>query len=119
MQSSRERAIGGVTSGLIGLHDTVTWSARHLGVQWKMTVKITEFDRPRLFVDEMQRGPFTSFRHEHHFEQHGQTTTMRDVVTYRLPLGALGSMADAAFVARYLHTLLRSRNQFVRDVAAR
>jgi uncharacterized protein YndB with AHSA1/START domain len=28
---TRERAVGGRTSGLVGLSETVTWRARHLG----------------------------------------------------------------------------------------
>jgi len=45
-EASGEEAIGGVTSGTIGLGETVTWRARHFGLMWKMTSKITsETDR--------------------------------------------------------------------------
>ncbi len=30
-----------------------------------MTSRITDFDAPWRFVDEMVRGPFARFRHEH------------------------------------------------------
>jgi ligand-binding SRPBCC domain-containing protein len=117
MQSSGERAISGVTSGLIGLGDDVTWRARHFGVVWQLTSKITEYEWPDRFVDEMQRGPFASFCHEHRFEQQGQTTTMVDVVDYRLPLGLLGALADAVFVGRSLHRLIEERNRYVKATA--
>ena len=68
MLASDERAIEGVTSGLISAGEEVTWEARHFGVTWRMTSRIIEFDPPRRFVDEMIRGPFTAFRHEHLFE---------------------------------------------------
>ena len=36
-----ERAVAGVTSGLIGLGEEVTWRARHLGVTQHLTVRAT------------------------------------------------------------------------------
>lgn len=65
---SGERAVGGVTSGLIGLGQEVTWRARHFGVPLTMTSRVTAFDFPTSFVDEQIRGPFRSFRHVHEFE---------------------------------------------------
>ncbi len=41
-----ERAVGGVTSGLIGMGDEVTWEARHFGVKQRLTVRVTVFDPP-------------------------------------------------------------------------
>jgi hypothetical protein len=46
MADSGERAIGGTTSGLIGLGETVTWRARHFGIPFTMTSKVTEWERP-------------------------------------------------------------------------
>lgn len=60
-----ERAISGVTSGLIGLGEEVTWRARHFGIPFTMTSKITALDGLRRFVDVQQRGPFHRFHHEH------------------------------------------------------
>ena len=37
-------AVGGRTSGLIGLGEEVTWRARHFGVTQHLTSKITAFD---------------------------------------------------------------------------
>ena len=39
--NSNEKAIAGVTHGLINLNETVTWRAKHFGVYQRMTVKIT------------------------------------------------------------------------------
>ncbi len=55
MVASGERAIAGVTSGLICGGEEVTWEARHFGVTWRMTSRIVEFDPPRRFIDEMVR----------------------------------------------------------------
>ena len=51
-----ERAIAGRTTGLIDLGESVTWEARHLGIRQQLTSKVTAFDRPTYFRDEMTRG---------------------------------------------------------------
>lgn len=43
-----ERAVAGITSGLIGLDEQVTWRAHHVWWQ-ELTSKITAFDRPNYF----------------------------------------------------------------------
>src|SRR5436190_1145570 len=53
-----ERAVAGRTSGLIGLDESVTWEARHLGIRQRFTAKVTEFDSPRYFRDVMTAGAF-------------------------------------------------------------
>lgn len=113
-----ERAIAGTTTGLIGLGETVTWRARHFGVWQKLTTKITAYDRPRFFVDEMVKGAFKRFRHEHYFLENGEgITTITDVFDYQSPLGRLGRIADGLFLKRYMTNLLEERNQVIKQYA--
>ena len=49
---TNEKAIAGVTSGLMKLNDTVTWEAKHLGVVQHFTTKITTYQKPNFFVSE-------------------------------------------------------------------
>src|SRR6266540_2064509 len=60
-----ERAVGGVTAGLLNLGDTVTWDARHFGVRWRLTSRITRLDQPRAFEDQQLHGPFATLHHTH------------------------------------------------------
>ena len=69
LKHSNEKAISGKTSGLIKLGESVTWEAKHFGFAQILTSKITEFDTPNYFVDEMVSGAFKSFKHEHTFQQ--------------------------------------------------
>jgi len=117
MQQHNEQAIAGVTSGRIGLHDTVTWKARHFGLTFKMTVQITEMQSPAFFVDEMVRGPFKWLRHYHAFEANGIGTLMTDEFVFKLPLGWLGKIADKALVTKHLQKLLEQRNQVIKQIA--
>lgn len=112
-----ERAVGGTTSGRMGLGDEVTWEARHLGKMRRLTSRITAFDRPHCFVDEMESGAFKSFRHEHVFEPSGDSTLMVDVFDYESPLGPLGKVADVVFLRRYMTALLETRNRHIKALA--
>lgn len=109
MTLSQERAVAGVTSGLIGHGEEVSWEAQHLGRLWRMTSRITEFDFPHRFVDEMVTGPFGSFRHEHGFEAHGDQTRMTDVVRFKMAFGMFGRLVDP-FALVYLRRLMAIRN---------
>ena len=117
MVTSEERAVAGVTSGLIGRGQEVSWEARHLGRIWRMTSRITAFDPPHRLVDEMVRGPFRSFRHEHRFAARGEgRTRMTDVVAFRVGLGLGGRLADP-FARLYLGRLMIKRNATIRRKA--
>jgi len=109
MLASDERAVAGVTSGLIGAGEEVTWEARHFGVTWRMTSRIVAFDPPNRFVDEMVRGPFLAFSHEHLFEAWPTGTRMVDVITFRTPLAILTERV----VGLYLRRLMRIRNEAI------
>jgi ligand-binding SRPBCC domain-containing protein len=111
MAATGERAVGGVTTGRLGLGDEVTWRARHLGRWWEMTSRITEYTAPVHFVDEQVAGPFAVWRHAHHFSADGDGTLMRDVVDYAAPFWPLGRLAEAVVLDRYLTRLLRHRNE--------
>jgi ligand-binding SRPBCC domain-containing protein len=115
MAASRERAVAGVTSGLIGFGQEVSWEARHFGRTWHMTSRITEFEPPRRFVDEMVRGPFTRFRHEHRFEPSNKGTLMTDLVEFQMPGWVIVNTAGTA----YLRHLLVIRNTLIRAEAER
>lgn len=81
----------------------LTWVAEHSGYR--------EGER---FVDDQVKGPFAHWHHEHLFEDAGGegAFVMRDRVSYRLPMGALGRLAlpivrpklEAMF--RYRHATL-------------
>lgn len=114
---TNEEAIAGVTTGLISLDESVTWRAKHFGIYQTLTSKITAFDPPRLFVDEMTKGAFHSFRHEHHFEQRDNSTVMQDIFNYQSPLGFLGRLADVLFLKRYMIRLLTNRNMMIKEFA--
>jgi ligand-binding SRPBCC domain-containing protein len=102
----------------LGLGDEVTFTARHFGVTWRLVGRVTEYDRPRRFVDEQVRGPFRRMRHEHLFEPAAAgTTRMTDRITFTAPLGPLGAVVGHAVLGPYLRRLLAQRAAYVRRLA--
>ena len=112
-----ERAVSGVTSGLMALGQEVTWRARHFGIRQQLTSRITEFDPPAHFRDSLVRGAFRRFDHDHFFSQRGEVTVMRDVFDFQSPLGILGRIADYLFLTRYMKRLLINRNTLIKMTA--
>jgi len=119
MSHTGERAVGGKTSGLIELGEQVTWEARHFGIRQRFTSKITAYDRPRHFQDSMVKGAFHSFVHDHYFEPVADGTIMKDVLTFRSPLGPLGAIVDRLVMTAYLRTMLTRRNEILKAVLER
>jgi ligand-binding SRPBCC domain-containing protein len=117
MSKYREKAVAGVTSGLIGLHEMVTWEAVHFGIRQRLTSVITKFDRPHHFQDIMIKGAFKKLTHDHFFVKNNEKTEMKDVFEYTAPLGFLGEMADRVFLERYMTNLLKERNELIKRVA--
>ncbi|MEA3075374.1 MAG: hypothetical protein QOF60_282 [Actinomycetota bacterium] len=114
MAASKERAVAGVVTGVIGLGEEVTWRATHFRVPFTMTSRITELDRPRRFVDEQVRGPFRRFRHEHVFEEASDgRTKMIDRISFDAPVGAVGRLVEWAFLGRYIRGLILERNRYL------
>ena len=114
---TKERAVGGVTAGLLGLGDEVTWEAVHFGIKQRLMAKITRFDPPHLFDDQMVRGAFRSFTHVHEFMPAGDGTLMVDTFSYTSPLGLLGALADKLFLERYLRRFLAERARYLKQIA--
>ena len=114
---ARERPVAGVMTGQMQLGDTVTWEAVHFGVKQHLTSRITAYERPSRFTDEMVAGIFQELHHEHEFRAQPPGTLMIDVFTFRAPLGILGRLAEALFLTRYMRDLLLARNRYLKQVA--
>jgi len=114
LKHSNEKAIAGKISGLIELDEWVSWEAKHLGFVQHLTSKITEFDAPNYFVDEMVFGAFKSFRHEHIFRESKNRTIMIDKFNFESPYGILGRFVNWVFLKKYMKNLLETRNEVLK-----
>jgi ligand-binding SRPBCC domain-containing protein len=114
---TNERAIAGVTSGLMKLNDVVTWRAKHFGIYQNMTSKIAAYDAPTYFVSEMVKGAFSKLHHQHIFEWTGSETIMTDIFHFKAPLGILGELFSILILKNYMKNFFIKRNDTIKEVA--
>jgi ligand-binding SRPBCC domain-containing protein len=82
------------------------------------TSRITEReyeDGSAYFVDVMQEGPLSEWRHRHSFQADGDGTICADRVEYTLPFGRLGSLGRPGFTLA-LDRLFRYRHRRTRTL---
>lgn len=74
-------------------------------------VRVTEVVDPTLVVDELIKGPFKRFRHEHRFEAiDADRTLLTDHIEWELPGGPAGRLA-APVAARILERSFAERQE--------
>jgi ligand-binding SRPBCC domain-containing protein len=82
-----------------------------LPVRWLTRIEVWE--PGHRFVDVQLRGPYSVWHHTHLFTPHPDGTSMRDLVRYALPLGALGRVAGGALVRRDLERIFDFRREAI------
>lgn len=111
-------AAAGVTSGLIGMGQRVTWRAKHFGFWHNLTSEITAMERPVYFQDAMIHGPFRSMKHDHYFRSlDSGDTEMKDLFCFAAPVPVLGVLAEVFVLRRYMRALLGERNVVLKRIA--
>ena len=93
---------------------TIAW----LGVPMRWKTRITEYEPPFQFVDEMLRGPYRLWRHRHTFRPGAAGTIVEDRVDYALPLGPLGSLAHTLLVRRQVEEIFAYRQKALAGIFA-
>ena len=114
---TNETAIDGITKGLIGSGEFVTWQAKHFGIQQKLTTKITAYERPFHFRDEQVRGIFKKLSHDHYFSRKGNMVIMTDNFLFESPFGVFGQIFNKLVLTRYLQKFLIERNEIIKEFA--
>ncbi len=114
---THEKAIAGVTKGLIGLDEEVTWRARHFGIYQNLTTRITAYKYPVYFESEMTQGAFKKIEHKHEFETRNDITIMKDHFDFEAPLGILGKLVSKLLLYNYMKKLLEERNRVIKRAA--
>ena len=114
---TKEKAVGGVTTGLLEEGDIVTWEAVHFGIKQRLTSKVVYMERPNKFVDIMLKGAFKSFTHTHQFIEEKNGTLMIDIFEYSSPLGPLGVIADQLFLEKYMKEFISSKAKELKRIA--
>jgi ligand-binding SRPBCC domain-containing protein len=69
------------------------------------------YEKNALFVDEMRRGPFAVWRHEHRFEPHARGCRLVDAIEYEPPLGLLGRLVAPLAIVPRLRKMFEYRHR--------
>lgn len=115
--TSNEKAIAGVTTGVINEGETVTWRGKHFGFYLTHKTRIIKMDLYDYFLDEMEEGNFKSFRHKHYFKEINGVTIMNDWLQYETPFGIFGKLFDVLLLKKHLTKFLLERNKILTETA--
>jgi ligand-binding SRPBCC domain-containing protein len=99
---------------MIELHCRDFWV---IPMRWTCRWKTVQ--RPHLLVDEIVKGPFALFEHEHRFDAEGSSSSiMHDTVTYEWGCSWWGRFVSDTGVRLYLILLFKYRHYRTRKWAA-
>lgn len=87
---------------------------RGLKITW--VTEITHVQEKRYFVDEQRVGPYKMWHHEHQIVAIAGGVRMTDIVSYKPPLGIIGSLANAFFIGRQLKGIFEFRKKALIDI---
>lgn len=83
------------------------------GIKLNWMTEITQVKEHQYFIDEQRFGPYKFWHHQHHFKEIPGGVEMNDLLTYGLPMGFLGNIANSVFVAGKLQAIFNFRKQKV------
>ncbi|MFO7614007.1 MAG: SRPBCC family protein [Bacteroidales bacterium] len=90
----------------------ITYKVRPLfGIPMTWVTEITHVEDKRYFVDEQRVGPYSIWHHQHLIEPHENGVMMTDIVSYKPPLGFLGSIANVLLIRRQLEGIFAYREK--------
>jgi NADH dehydrogenase len=96
---------------------TIDYTVRPLfGIPTKWRTLIDEVDAPHRFRDVQEKGPYTSWVHEHRFTEVEGGVRVDDRVEYELPYGPLGTLAHRLVVRSELQHVFDFRTTAIDDI---
>ncbi len=80
------------------------------GIKSNWVTEITQVKDKEFFIDEQRFGPYKMWHHEHWFEvlPNGKAL-MKDKISYKIPFGILGHLAQSIFIKRQLKSIFEHR----------
>jgi ligand-binding SRPBCC domain-containing protein len=86
------------------------------GIKTTWVTEITQIQEQEYFVDEQRVGPYDLWHHEHRIEVIPGGVHMSDTVSYKPPLGLLGSIANEIMIRRKLKEIFDFRKTALEDI---
>jgi ligand-binding SRPBCC domain-containing protein len=86
-----------------------------LGIKLNWVTEITHLTENKYFVDEQRVGPYKIWHHQHILEPSNDGTIMTDIVSYKPPLGIIGSLTNS-MIKNKLTEIFDYRNKVLSDI---
>lgn len=86
------------------------------GMKTNWVTEITQVTPGSYFVDEQRVGPYKMWHHQHFLEPKDGGTLMTDIISYQVPFGFLGSLANGIIVKRKLEEIFEYRNKALKEL---
>jgi ligand-binding SRPBCC domain-containing protein len=86
------------------------------GIKLNWMTEISQVKDHQYFIDEQRFGPYKFWHHQHHFKEIPGGVEMNDILTYGLPMGIFGNIANSLFVAGKLQQIFNFRKQKVTEL---
>ncbi|MGM0621066.1 MAG: SRPBCC family protein [Bacteroidota bacterium] len=86
------------------------------GIKMNWVTEITHIKEREYFVDEQRSGPYSMWHHEHKIEPIEGGVLMTDIVSYKPPLGFLGSIANAVLIKKQLNEIFDFREKALNEI---
>ncbi|MCY1720717.1 SRPBCC family protein [Prolixibacteraceae bacterium Z1-6] len=87
-----------------------------LGIPTTWVTEITHVADKHYFVDEQRVGPYALWHHQHRIAETENGVLMHDIVSYRPPLGFLGSIANALIIRNKLNEIFDYRKKVLEEL---
>jgi ligand-binding SRPBCC domain-containing protein len=85
-------------------------------VRLRWVTEIKHVEPKKHFTDDQKVGPFALWYHQHFFSQVGNGVVMRDEVTYAVPFGVLGRIANWMLVRKQLGNIFNYRTERIKSI---
>ena len=86
-----------------------------MGIPMTWVTEISQVVEKQYFVDEQRSGPYAFWHHQHIIEPHEKGVMMTDIVSYKPPLGLLGSIANALLIRKQLEGIFAYREKALKE----
>ena len=87
-----------------------------LGIKMNWVTEITHVKEGEYFVDEQRTGPYAIWHHEHHFTEIKGGVHMTDILTYAIPYGIIGRIANKLIVEKEVKTIFAYRDEEIKKL---
>ena len=85
------------------------------GIRTHWVTEITHVKEGVYFVDEQRFGPYRFWHHKHFIGEGGSGVRMTDEVTYKLPMGFIGRIANRLIIRKRLRKIFEYRQKVLSD----